>query len=324
VSKYKVVATARSFARDDNDAIELLLQAGCEVLRSPHNRPHGAEDLIPLVADADALIAGNDKVDASVIAAAPRLRVISRYGVGYDNVDLAAATARGIVVTNTPGTNENSVADLVFGLMLAVARKIPEVSAQVKEGRWQRLPGTEVWGKTLGIIGFGKIGRGVALRARGFNMNVLVDDPFVDESIIKDYNASVAVRADVLKGSDFITLHAPYSDETRNMIGKEQLELMKPTAVLINTARGGLVNEPALAEALKNGIIAGAALDVLENEPPQDGDLVAMTNLLVTAHIGGYTREATRAMSMLAAQNAVAVLTGQRSQFTVNQDIFKS
>ncbi len=300
----------------------LLEKEGCLVIRSAWDRPHSAREIIAAGAEAEALIVGNDTVSAEVIAALPRLKVISRYGVGYDNVDLAAATARGIPVTNTPGTNDESVADLVFGLLLALARQIPAVAALTRQGRWERLPGTQVYGKTLGIIGFGRIGRGVARRAAGFSMRVLVDDPYVDAVVAEGLGASPVTREELLAASDFVTLHVPFTKENVNLIGRAELALMKPAALLINTARGGLVDEKALAEALKNGRLAGAALDVLEHEPPQSRELLDLDNVLITAHIGGFTREATAAMSGLAARNVVEALSGREPEHTVNPQVF--
>jgi D-3-phosphoglycerate dehydrogenase len=278
---------------------------------------------VPLIADADVLIAGNDQVDAKVIEAGKNLKIISRYGAGFDNIDLAAATRKGIPVTNTPGTNEQAVADLVFGLMLSVARQIPQVSSIVRTGGWDRFLGTEVWGKTLGIIGFGKIGKGVARRARGFNMKILVNDVYVNENLAKDFEVAFVSREQLIKEADFITLHAPSTPETKNMIDTEQLQLMKKSAILINTARGSLVHEEALIEALKNKVIAGAALDVLEQEPPKNPELLVLDNLLITAHIGGYTHEATNAMSLLAAENVRKFLTGHRPELTQNPEVYE-
>jgi len=322
MSKYTVLATARSFGKNDPEAIRRLEAIGCTVLRSPVNRPLTSEELIPLVAEVDALIAGNDQVDAAVIEASKKLKVISRYGVGLDNIDIATATRMGIPVTNTPGTNEQSVADLVFGLMLSVARQIPQVSAIVHAGGWDRYLGTEVWGKTLGVIGFGKIGKGVARRALGFNLKVLVNDIYVDENLASEYGVDFVSREQLIKEADFITLHAPSTPETKHMIGEEQFLLMKKSAILINTARGSLVQEEALIKALKNNEIAGAALDVLENEPPNKPEMLTLDNLLITSHIGGYTHEATNAMSILAAENVIKAITGQRSQFTINPEVF--
>jgi D-3-phosphoglycerate dehydrogenase len=323
VSKFTVLVTARSFGKNDPLPVHILEQNGCIVVRSGSDRPLQSAELVSLIAEADALIAGNDQVDAKVIAAGKNLKIISRYGVGIDNIDLTAATAKGIPVTNTPGTNEHSVADLVFALMLSVARQIPEVTALVRAGGWDRRLGTEVWGKTLGIIGFGKIGKGVARRARGFNMNVLVNDVLVDKAMEKEHEVTFVSREDVIRQSDFLSLHAPCTPETMNMIGVQQLNMMKPGAIVINTARGGLIDESALAEAIEKGIIAGAALDVLEHEPPKSRALLELKNVQITSHIGGYTAEAVNAMSMLAAENVVKGLAGKRLDLVVNPEIYK-
>jgi D-3-phosphoglycerate dehydrogenase len=323
VTKFNVLVTARSFGKNDSHALSILESNGCSIIRSSADLPLTSEQLVPLIAEADALIAGNDEVDAQVIEAGKKLKIISRYGVGYDNIDLTAATRKGIPVTNTPGTNEQSVADLVFGLMLSVARQIPQVTGIVRAGRWDRRLGTEIWGKTLGIIGFGKIGRGVALRARGFNMQILVNDVYVDQGLAKEYGVTFVDREQVIKEADFLTLHAPSTPETKNMIGTQQLQMMKKSAILVNTARGSLIDEQALAEALNNNEIAGAALDVLEHEPPKNTDFLMLDNLLITSHIGGYTREATNLMSVLAAENVVKYLTGHQPELTVNPEVYE-
>lgn len=323
VSNYTVLVTARSFGKNDPLPVKVLEQNGCTVVRSESDRPLQSAELVSLIAGADALIAGNDQVNAAVIEAGKKLKVISRYGVGVDNIDLDAASAKGIPVTNTPGTNEHSVADLVFGLMLSVARQIPEVSGLVYAGGWDRRLGTEVWGKTLGIIGFGKIGKGVAHRARGFNMKVLVNDVYVDEAMEKVHEVTFVSREDLISQADFLTLHAPSTPETKNMIGAEQFKMMKPGTIIVNTARGGLIDEKALAEAIRDGMIAGAALDVLEHEPPKSRELLELKNVLVTSHIGGYTAEAVNAMSMLAAENVVKALTGTRLELAVNPEVYK-
>ena len=323
VSNYTVLVTARSFGKNDPLPVKILEQNGCTVIRSAGDRPLQSAELASLITEADALIAGNDQVDAAVIEAGKKLKIISRYGVGVDNIDLAAATAKEIPVTNTPGTNEHSVADLVFGLMLSVARKIPEVNGLVRAGGWDRRLGTEVWGKTLGIIGFGKIGKGVARRARGFNMKVLVNDVYIDEVLAKEHEVTFVSREVLISQADFLTLHAPSTPETKSMIGGAQFKMMKPGAILVNTARGGLIDENALVEAITKGLIAGAALDVLEQEPPQNRELLELNNVLITSHIGGYTAEAVNAMSMLAAENVVKGLTGTRLELAVNQEIYQ-
>ncbi|MDI6871137.1 MAG: phosphoglycerate dehydrogenase [Bacillota bacterium] len=309
MTAFKVVVTARSFGEGSEEPLALLHQAGCEVVRSGLDRPLSAQELAGLIKGADALITGNDRVDASVIAGAARLKVISRYGVGLDNIDLQAAAERGIVVTNTPGANDQSVADLVMTFVLACARRLMDAAGQVRSGRWQRVLGSEVWRKTLGIIGTGRIGRCVAQRARGFQMRILCFDAVPDPGWADANEATYTSFDALLAASDFVTLHVPLNKQTRGLIGARELRLMKPSAYLINTARGGIVDEQALHEALISGTIAGAALDVLEHEPAMDSPLCGLPNVLITAHTGGYTREAVRRMSMMAAQNTIDVLT---------------
>lgn len=318
VSSFKVVVTARSFGEGSDEPFAILRGAGCEVVKSPSDRPLGSEELAELIGEADALVVGNDRVDAQAIGAAPRLKVISRYGVGVDNVDLAAASARGIVVTNTPGANDNSVADLAMALILACARQLPEAVRIVKGGQWKRAMGGEVWQKTLGVIGTGRIGKGVARRARGFDMSVLCYDVVRDDRWAEANQATYAGLEEVLSRADFVTLHVPLLPSTNGLISSHELALMKRSAYLINTSRGGIVDEEALYRALASGQLAGAALDVLEKEPGTDSPLCRLDNVLITAHIGGYTRDAVRNMGVLAARNVIDVLTGQGSRFVVN------
>ncbi|MCL4424060.1 MAG: phosphoglycerate dehydrogenase [Firmicutes bacterium] len=288
------------------------------MVKNSRDRPLTSEELAELIRDADAVIVGNDKVDAAAIGAAQRLKVISRYGVGFDNIDLVAASARGIVVTNTPGANDNSVADFAMALILACARGIPTATGLVKGGEWTRVFGVEVWQKTLGVIGVGRIGRGVVHRAGGFNMKVLCYDVIKKEQWAKTNRVTYACLEEVLQQSDFVTVHVPLLPSTRGLISRRELGMMKPSAYIINTARGGIVDEDALYEALVSGKIAGAALDVLEREPATDSPLVKLDNVLITAHMGGYTRDAVRNMGVMAAQNVVDVLTGAGSHFLVN------
>jgi D-3-phosphoglycerate dehydrogenase len=303
---YKVVVTARSFGQGCEEPAAILRGAGCEIVKNPLDRPLNSTELAEMVHDADALICGNDTVDAAAIAAGTRLQVISRYGVGTDNIDVAFARARGIAVTNTPGTNENSVADHTMALILACARDIPKASGMVRGGKWARVLGVEVWQKTLGVLGTGRIGRGVVRRARGFDMRVLCYDVAPDEAWARDNGAVYTTLEQVLREADFLTLHLPLIAETRGLIGARELAWMKASAYLINTARGGILEENALCEALAAGRIAGAALDVLEKEPPPAGSLLPrLENVLITGHMAGYTTDAVRNMGVMAALNVV-------------------
>ncbi len=322
MARFKVAVTARSFGEGSDDPLAILRAAGCEVIKSPLGRPLTSEELAEFIKDADALIAGNDQVDAPAITAGQRLKVISRYGVGLDNYDLAAATARGIVVTNTPATNDNSVADLAMALLLACARGIPKADRLTKGGAWKRVQGVEIWGKTIGVIGCGRIGRGVVQRARGFDMEVLCHDVNKDEQWAETIGAKYTGFEELLQESDFVSVHIPLLPSTRNLIGRRELRMMRNSAFLINTARGEIIDEEALYQALTSGWIAGAGLDVLQRESA-DSPLAKLENVVLTAHMGGYTRDAVRNMGVLAAQNVVDVLTGAGSRYVVNGEAAK-
>ncbi|MDK2806087.1 MAG: hypothetical protein PWQ94_1251 [Thermoanaerobacterium sp.] len=318
MSKYKVVITARSFGQSSDEPFNILKENDCEVVKIPVDRPLSADELIPLVKDADALIVGNDKVTEDVINAGTKLKIISRYGVGYDNIDLDAAKRKGVVVTNTPNTNDNSVADLTIGLMLVLARNILAVDRIVKGGEWKRIMGTEIYGKTLGIIGLGRIGKGVAKRAKGFSMKILCYDVYPDQEFAEEYNITYCSLEELLKNSDIVSIHVPLMPATKGLIGEKELNMMKPTAFLINAARGGIVDERALYNALSNKIIAGAALDATEKEPPVGSPLLKLDNVIITSHIGGYTAEAVNNMGIVAANNVVLTLNNKQGAYIVN------
>jgi glyoxylate reductase len=296
------------------------IQAGCRVtqLASPPR-----EELRAALADADGLLGSAQlPVDAELIASAPRLRVISNFGVGFDNVDLAAATARGIVVCNTPGVLSDAVADLTMALVLSLARRLPEAERFVRAGRWGAGPalalGTDVRGKLLGIVGLGRIGRAVAGRARAFGMATCFYDVRRDEVESCPYRDLDGL----LSEADFVSLHTNLTDETRHLIGARELALMKPGAYLINTARGPIVDQRALVEALRVGRIAGAALDVFEREPlPADDPLCDLPNVILLPHIGSATVETRAAMLDLAIENLLRALRGEVPACVVNPEV---
>jgi glyoxylate reductase len=271
-------------------------------------RPPTYEELKARASQADGLITlPSDPVDAPLIANAPRLRAIANFAVGYDNVDVAAATERGIQVGNTPDVLTDATADLTFALLLAAARHLREAFEDVSAGRWLTWEptgylGADVHGATLGIIGFGRIGQAVARRAAGFDMSVLHTGSTSTEDELTD----------LLQRSDYISLHARLTEQTRHIINAGTLAQMKPTAILINTGRGGLVDQRALIEALANGTIAGAALDVTDPEPPPaDDPILSAPNLTLTPHIGSATKSAREKMADLAVENVVAALDGR-------------
>jgi D-3-phosphoglycerate dehydrogenase len=226
-----------------------------------------------------------------------------------DHIDLTAAARRGVVIANCLGTNDQSVADLTIGLMISIARNIPSVDSKVRHGGWGAHAGNELWKKTIGLVGLGRIGRGVAKRALGFDMKVLAYDPYVKSGDVEQ-GISLVSFDEVLKEADYISLHAALSEETRHMVGAAQLKSMKPTAYLINTARGALVDEVALYDALAQKQIAGAALDVFNEEPPKDSPLLQLENLVITPHIGAHTRESIERMGVMAAGNVLQTLQG--------------
>ncbi|MGH9345927.1 MAG: phosphoglycerate dehydrogenase [Vicinamibacterales bacterium] len=273
-------------------AIELLRAEGWEV-DARTGRP--LDRLQADLADADALIVRSaTKVTATVIAAAPRLRVIARAGSGVDNVDVTAASARGVVVMNAPGANSISVAELALGLMLALARHVPAADAAMKQGKWEKkkFVGEELRDKTLGLAGLGRIGQEVARRARAFGMRVIAHDPFIAAQVAEDLGVELLAMDEVLARADYVSLHLPSTPATRSFLNAERLAGTKTGVRIVNTARGDLVDEQALADAIESGQVAGAALDVFEVEPPPDPRLQTLPQVIATPHIAASTREA--------------------------------
>ena len=294
-----------------------------EVEIFPENRAITHEELKEKVKDIDALICLlTDNIDREIIEAAPNLKCISVYAVGYNNVDVESATEHNIVVCNTPGVLTETTADLAWALIMSCARRIVEADRFVREGKFQGwepmlMLGNDIFGKTLGIIGMGRIGRAVAHRALGFDMKVIYYDPQVNpESLSSDY---VSVDLTTLcQNSDFISIHTPLTPETRHLIGEKEFNLMKSTAILINTARGPIIDEQALISALKENKIAGAGLDVYENEPVIPEELIKLSNVILLPHIGSASYETRTKMALLAAENAIAVIEGKNPPARVN------
>ena len=265
-----------------------------------------------------------EQIDEAVIAACPGLRVVANMAVGYDNVDVAAATDRGVVVTNTPGVLTDTTADFAWTLLLAAARCLPAAQKYLRDGSWrtwepEALLGQEVSGATLGIIGMGRIGAAMAKRARGFDMRVFYHDPVPRLGIAREVGASYRDLPDLLREADFISVHVPLTPETRHLIGPAQLKMMRPTAVLVNTARGPVVDQRALYEALRDGEIFAAGIDVYDQEPlPLDDPLLTLDNVVLTPHVASATVATRGRMAALAAENAVAAVRGTRPQHLVN------
>ena len=276
------------------------------------------EALMKILQDADALIVRNGtRVDGELVRDAPYLKVVGRVGVGLDNLELPVLRERNITVTWAPGTNAVSVAEYVLGAMLEFSRAFARASAALHQGRWDRQAaiGTELYGKTLGIVGLGDIGGRLARRARAFEMNVLASDPVAHASsfAVQEYGLELTDLGTLLERADFVSLHAPLLPSTKNMMDAAALARMKPGSFLINTARGGLVDEAALADALQSGRLAGAALDVRVKEPPGENDpLRGLDNLILTPHVAGVTEESNRRASLHVAEDVRRVLTGQK------------
>lgn len=318
MNTYTVLATPRSFAAKNDAPIKLLEQNGCRVIRLNPAAGDLREQLLEYLPEADAVIAGLEAYDKELISAAPKLKLISRYGVGYDNVDLKAAAQAHVRVSITPGANSDSVADMAISLMLCAARNICPMVAAVRAGKKEKpVSGVEMWKKTLGVVGTGKIGKGVIERSSGFRMNILASDTYKDTDFINLHKGCYVELDTLFKEADFISLHIPLTDETKNLVDERRLSLMKPTAVLVNTARGGLIDENALYTALKEGSIGAAALDVLALDNPAQSPLRTLDNCIITPHAGAATAEASYNMGMTAAQNVIDVLGGKTCTYLV-------
>lgn len=320
---WKVLVTARAFWVSGQEARALLERAGCEVVHSSRPGPLSEEELIAQLEGCHAAIGSSDPYNGRVFAACPDLKIVARCGVGTDSVDMAAATAAGVVATNTPGAMKEAVADFTFALMLGIARGIAEGHALMRSGGWNEIRGSGVYGKTLGLVGIGRIGAGVAERARGFRMRVLACDPFLTGDAPE--GLELVDLDTLLRESDYISLHAPATAETRGMIDAAALGKMKPTAYLINTARGALIDEPALIAALEAGSIAGAALDVYGREPlPADDPLRSAPRCLLQPHNAFNALESTMEMSRQSAVSVVDLFQGRRPENVCNPDVLAS
>ena len=306
----KVLITSRSFGKIGDSAKNILENAGIEITNISANFDQAEfERIIP---EFDALIIGAHDFSKADMERCPNLKIICKHGVGLDNIHVNKAKELGIAVCNAPGTNSNAVADLALGLMLSVCRKISHSAALVREGVWKSHIGEDVCGKTLGLLGFGAIAKGVARRARGFGMKILAYDPFVT-ALPEEFAGWVELcdMDKVITSCDILSVHIPLTPETRNTISTGELAKMKQGAYVINTARGGIVDEMALYEALKSGHLNGAAMDVVESEPmTPDHPLLSLDNVVVTPHIAMYSKEAINAASLICAENVVACLTG--------------
>lgn len=306
-----------------------LLEEETELKVSPEDRVLERKELIDHIKGQDALLCSlADRIDAEVMDAGEHLKVISNYAVGFDNIEVAEATKRGIAVTNTPGVLTETTAELVWALLMAVARRIAEADRFLRSGKWQGWApmlflGRDIWGKVLGIVGLGRIGTAVAKRAKGFNMEILYYSPRRKQKLERELGVEYVPLEELLRRSDFVTLHMPLLPDTYHLIGERELELMKTTAFLINASRGPVVDENALIKALQEGKIAGAALDVYEKEPEVPSALKELSNAVLVPHIGSASVETRTKMAMVAIENLLAVLKGKVPQNLVNPEVIK-
>ncbi|MGE5623916.1 MAG: phosphoglycerate dehydrogenase [Methanocella sp.] len=321
-TKPRVLITARTFGKTAPEPLKRLVEAGLEIVELREGQGDDEARFRETLAEVDALLVGARPVAAEAIAGAKRLKVIAKHGVGYDNIDVAAATAQGIAVVFTPGANDSSVADLAIGLMLAVARQIPEADKSMKAGQWGRFTGRSLWGKRLAVIGLGRIGQGVCLRGKGFNMEVSGYDVKWPAEFAAAHGIAYRPWPEVLQDADFVSLHLPLLPQTTGLIGAKELALMKPGSILVNTARGKIVDEQALYEALAKGHLAGAGVDVWEHEPPTGNPLLTLPNVVATPHAGAHTYEAAEQMGAMCADGILAVLSGRRPKTLVNPEVF--
>ena len=323
--KPKILVTREVF-----DETLAFLAQHCEVESNQQDTAFDPDTLARKLADKDGLVCAlTDRVDAKVLTGAARLKVVANIAVGYNNLDIAALSARGIMATNTPGVLDDSTADLAWTLILAAARRATELERRVRAGEWtgwklKQWLAVDVHHATLGVYGMGRIGQAIAKRAAGFEMKVIYHNrKRVDSGIESRLNAAYVSKEDLLRQSDFLVLQMPYSPETHHLIGAAELKLMKPTAILVNSTRGGVVDDAALVAALKGGVIRGAGLDVFEGEPALNPGFLALDNVALLPHVGSSTETTRQAMAMTAARNAVAALKGETPPNLVNPEVIQ-
>ena len=323
--KPKILVTREVF-----DETLAYLSQHCEVEANQQDVAFGPDALAQRLAGKDGVMCClTDRIDAGLLAACPQLKAVANIAVGYNNIDLPACTARGVMATNTPGVLDDSTADLAWALMLATARRLTEVESYIRAGEWtgwrlKQWLGVDVHHATLGIIGMGRIGQVIAKRATGFDMKVIYSNrKRVSPDIEQRLNATYVSKDELLKQADFVVLQVPYSPETHHLIGAAELKTMKPTAILINSTRGGVVDDAALIEALKNGALRGAGLDVFENEPRLNPGFLQLRNVVLAPHVGSSTEATRRAMAMTAARNLVAALGGGKPPNLLNPEVTK-
>ncbi len=314
----KVLITPRTFETRGKIYIERLEMEGYEVILNPYRRVLREDELIKLIRDVDGIIVGIDPLTSKVLENTERLKVISKYGVGVDNIDLETTKKLGIIVTNTPFANTNAVAELTIGLIFSILRGISLSDRKSREGSWERFIGYELYGKTLGVIGTGNIGKRVVKLLKGFDLRIICYDLFPDYSWAEREGVLYVPLEELLKNSDIITLHIPLTKDTYHLISEREINMMKDSTIIINTSRGGIIDETALYKALKGKRILGAGLDVLEEEPPKNSPLFDLENVVITSHTGAHTEEAIKKMAEISVENLILVLKGEEPKFIVS------
>jgi D-3-phosphoglycerate dehydrogenase len=315
--QWRVLIGSRSFGQVFPGHIRELEEAGCEVIPNTVGRAYRADELMTALAGVDAIITGTDELTAEVIHNADKLKTIAKHGIGIETIDMAAARARGIVVSATPQASTDSVADLTLALLLAAARKVVPAHLNTASGGWKAYTGMELRDKILGIIGLGRIGQQVCLRAQGFGMRVWAFDPYANQEFVRVHQVKLVSMPELLANADVVTLHVPADQVECPLLGAKELEAMKYGALLLNTARGALVDEAALVDALRSGQLGGAGIDAFVHEPPTGSPLLGLENVVLTPHIGGRTYDGLRLMGEQTIENVLRPLHGEPPLFEI-------
>ncbi|PIC78032.1 hydroxyacid dehydrogenase [Sporosarcina sp. P19] len=309
MTTYKVVSSSPTFGKITSEPIIYLQQNDCEVIILKDDEINDREIFADSLRDADAFVVGIEKVDEQLLANARKLKVIAKHGIGIDNIDLELAESKGVAVKNVPNASTNAVADYTIGLLISSARHIPQTVEEVKKGEWHKKPGFGFSGKTLGVIGTGRIGQAVIQRANGFSMNVIAYDKFPNLESAKTLGFTYHELEEIYRQSDYIAVHTDLNPETQHLLDLKAFKKMKPNVIIVNTARGGIINEEDLLTALNENLIAGAALDVFEHEPEFNKELMKHERFTASSHTAAYTYDSLAFMGMETAKNVIHVLT---------------
>lgn len=314
----RILVTSLLVNPQDHQLLTPLYDLGAELLFHPLHQQRAPGEMAHLLHDVDAVIASSDHISAADLEQAHRLRVIARTGVGYDAIDVDAARQRGIIVTITPGANDQAVADYTLAMMLALSRRLIENHLSVQSGQWSRAVGTDLHSKTIGIIGLGRIGKQVVKRLYGFEPRMLGHDLVLDTDFMKRYNVMAVSLDQLFEEADLITLHIALSAETVHLVNRERLQKTKRGVFLVNTCRGAVVDEAALIDALRSGQVGGAALDVFEQEPLSNNPLREFPNVILSPHVAGISQESSHLMAQMAIEEVVRVLRNEPTRYAVN------